>query len=423
MTPKHFLYHIIYIVCLALLLAFPKQTHARQTETDSVRLSLITCGAGNEIYALFGHTAIRYEDPSRDIDAVFNYGLFDFNTPNFALRFALGETDYLLGVSSYEHFIRSYELEGREVWQQPLNLTPTEEERLVQQLKTNLLPENRIYRYNFLYDNCATRPRDQVERALLRPLHYADDMTDTDIGVTFRDVVRQFTAGHPWASFGIDFCLGCEADEPINRRQMMFAPLYTMEFMSKAQIDDGEGHLSPLLGEVRQLVFVSPDKRHASHGITPLGASLLLLAVVLAATLYGVRRGKSLWGIDLVLFGAAGVAGCISAFLVCCSQHPTVGSNYLLAVFHPLHLVWLPVIIYKSIRGLRSRYMVLNFVVLTLFILLWGVIPQKFDWAVLPLALSLLIRSWGHLALFRHTRWICGTPFIHQQTRKQQKQQ
>ena len=198
---------IIYIALLLLPCLSIRATEAQAPpQEDSIRLSLLTCGPGEEIYSLFGHTAIRYEDPKRGVDVVFNYGLFSFDTPNFILRFTLGETDYQLGVTDYRRFIASYWMEGRDVWQQTLNLTPAEKRKLVALLEENYRPENRVYRYNFFYDNCATRPRDQVERAVDGRLRYADDMESTDTGRSFRDIVHQYSEGHPWARFGMDTC-------------------------------------------------------------------------------------------------------------------------------------------------------------------------------------------------------------------------
>ncbi|WP_291529714.1 DUF4105 domain-containing protein [Bacteroides sp. UBA939] len=382
---------IIGVFCASALKAQPN---------DSIRISLLTCDSGEEIYSLFGHTAIRYENPERGIDAVFNYGIFSFNTPNFILRFALGETDYQLGVNSYERFSSEYAYYGRDVWQQNLNLNPGEKERLVSLLEENYQPENRIYRYNFFYDNCATRPRDQIENAINGTLQYADNMTDSNMGISFRDIIHQYTKGHPWSRFGIDLCIGSEADRPINRRQMMFAPFYVKDFFDKAEIIDNEGNRRPLVRDEEKIVNVEFRAENAtSEGITPMQAALLLFMVVVAATIYGIKHRKSLWGIDLFLFFAAGVAGCILAFLAVFSQHPAVSSNYLLFVFHPLHLFCLPWMINKVRKQRKSKYMILNCIVLTLFILLWAIIPQRFDLAVLPLALCLLIRSASNLIL------------------------
>ncbi len=394
---------------LSLLLVLFVACAARSAATDSIRFSLLTCGPGEEIYSLFGHTAIRYENPAERMDVVFNYGIFDFNAPHFMLRFTLGKTDYLLGATNYYRFIASYAGDGREVWEQPLNLTDEEKLRLLAQLKENYRPENRMYRYNFFYDNCATRPRDQIERALEgERLAYAEDMTTTDTGVTFRDMVHRCTEGHPWARFGIDLCLGYGADRPISRREMMFVPLYLKDCFAGASIVSADGSRRPLAASMQTVV--QADSPQPYRGITPLQAALLLLAVVCVLSLYGLKRGKTLWGVDLLLFAAAGLGGCLLAFMAAFSEHPTVDGNLLLFFLHPLHLFCLPWMINKVRKGRKSRYMLLNSAVLTLFILTWPVNPQEFDAAVLPLALCLMVRSVSNLLTDRKRRAIPAKP-------------
>lgn len=374
-----------------------KQAVPPATE-DSIRFSLLTCGAGEEIYSLFGHTAIRYENFTRGIDAVFNYGIFSFNTPNFILRFTLGETDYQLGVTSYKQFAYEYTWTGRDVWQQTLNLNAEEKKKLLALLEENYLPQNRIYRYNFFYDNCATRPRDQIERAVQGTLEYADDMTSFQTGISFRDIVHQYTIGHSWARFGIDLCLGRQADKDITRRQMMFAPFYLKDFLAKAQLKNAQGMERPLVSSEDHIIQ-SPQQTSTEETPSPLQTAFLLFTIVTIATAYGIYRRKSLWLLDLLLFLAAGVAGCILAFLASFSQHPAVSPNYLLFLFHPLHLLCLPWMIKRVRKKEKSIYMWANIIVLTFFILLWGIIPQEFNLAVLPLALSLWIRSASNLYL------------------------
>lgn len=374
-----------------------KQAVPPATE-DSIRFSLLTCGAGEEIYSLFGHTAIRYENFTRGIDAVFNYGIFSFNTPNFILRFTLGETDYQLGVTSYKQFAYEYTWTGRDVWQQTLNLNAEEKKKLLALLEENYLPQNRIYRYNFFYDNCATRPRDQIERAVQGTLEYADDMISFQTGISFRDIVHQYTIGHSWARFGIDLCLGSQADKDITRRQMMFAPFYLKDFLAKAQLKNAQGMERPLVSSEDHIIQ-SPQQTSTEETPSPLQTAFLLFTIVTIATAYGIYRRKSLWLLDLLLFLAAGVAGCILAFLASFSQHPAVSPNYLLFLFHPLHLLCLPWMIKRVRKKEKSIYMWANITVLTFFILLWGIIPQEFNLAVLPLALSLWIRSASNLYL------------------------
>ena len=361
---------------------------------DSIRISLLTCASGEEIYSLFGHTAIRYENYTRGIDAVFNYGIFNFNAPNFILRFALGETDYQLGVTDYERFAAEYYYLERDVWQQELNLTVQEKEKLVMLLEENYRPENRVYRYNFFYDNCATRPRDKIEESIAGKVIYPVEPQDGSR--TFREIVHQYCKGHPWARFGIDLCIGSEADRPITQRQMMFAPFYLMDAFAGAQIT-GDSIQRPLVTDSEQIVDATPEEDESFWIPTPLQSALLLFILTAAATIYGIRRRTGLWGVDLILFGTAGIAGCILAFLALFSEHPAVSSNFLLFVFHPGQLLFLPYIIYCVRKGKKCWYLTLNLIILTLFIVLFPVIPQRFDFAVVPLALCLLIRSVSNL--------------------------
>lgn len=386
---RSFLYSIF---SLFLLLLPCGQTTANSN--DSIRLSLLTCAPGEEIYSLFGHTAIRYENPSQGVDVVFNYGLFSFDTPNFIFRFSLGETDYQLGATNYSHFAGEYAFFGRSVWQQTLNLTNEEKIDLIRLLQENHRPENRVYRYNFFYNNCATRPRDKIEESIAGKVIYPTEPQDGSR--SFRDIVHQYCKGHPWARFGIDLCIGSEADQPITQRQMMFAPFYLMDAFAGAQIKN-DSIQRPLTEASELIVDATPEEDESRWIPTPLQCALLLFILTAGTTIYGIRRRTGLWGVDLLLFGAAGIVGCVLAFLALFSEHPAVSSNFLLLVFHPGQLLFLPYIIYCDRKRKKCWYLTLNLVVLTLFIVLFPLIPQRFDFAVVPLALCLLIRSASNL--------------------------
>ncbi|KAA6345881.1 hypothetical protein EZS27_006571 [termite gut metagenome] len=365
---------------------------------DSVRLSLLTCAPGKEVYALFGHTAIRYECPEKHMDWIFNYGVFDFDTPNFIWRFVKGETDYLLGVASYGHFVEEYRYYNRSVWQQTLNLTAEEKGKLTKFLMKNARPENRRYRYNFLYDNCATRPRDKIEECLDGSIHYIS----SDKGRTFRDIIHEFAAGNEWACFGMDFCLGQETDKLIDDRQKMFAPLYLMAYMASAVVTDTVKEQRLLAGDTCTLVEEVEEKDgavFAGFPFTPFQTFSILLFVVALITAFEWKKRRLLWWVDLTLFAFYGVSGCMIAFLIFFSEHPAVSPNYLIVVFHPLHILCLPWVIRREIKKKRNPYHLLNFIVLTLFILLWGIIPQRIHLAVLPLSLCLWLRSTTNLIL------------------------
>lgn len=400
--------HIIIITGILLCTLLPFHLTAQPAKGlasahDSLRISLLTCAAGEEIYTLFGHTAIRCENLTRKTDVVYNYGVFDFSSGGFVLRFALGETDYRLDKSRTDYFTYAYYYYGRDIRQQVLNLTQAEKERLVALLEENYRPENRVYRYNFFYDNCSTRPRDKVEEATEGTVDYGTDM-EAPTTHTFRELIYRYSEGHPWSHLAMDLCLGSEADKPISRRTMQFVPFLLQADLTKAQVVDDIGQKRPLVSQENLLVKAMPKEKSREGGLTPELCAWLCFAVTLLLTLYGLRRRKPLWGVDAVLYAAMGLAGCVLAFLVFLSQHPCMSPNYLLFVFHPLHLFGLAEAVYKERRGKLSFYQAANLTALTLFILLWNVFPQEFPLTVLPLALCLWIRSVAHLIEVKRNR-------------------
>jgi hypothetical protein len=384
--------YIFYVVCLCSI--FPSQLKA--AAEDSVRISLLTCSPGTEIYALFGHTALRYENTHNGMDVVFNYGMFNFNAPHFIWRYIKGETDYQLGVTDYFSFEQEYSSRNSSVYQQTLNLLPEEKEALFNILKKNYLPENRVYRYNFFFDNCSTRPRDRVEDCIQGKVKYVENNS----ALSFRDIVHQFTATNKWAEFGIDLCLGSKADEVIDYRLKMFAPFYLRDAMTGAKIITNDGKERALVSEVKEIVSRSADRKEAESSYpSPLLTAWILFVIVASITYYGYKKQKTLWGLDIVLFSLAGAAGCIIAFLVCFSEHPTVSPNYMIFVFHPLHIIYLPFMVWKASKRKKDPYQLANLGVLTLFIVFFFLLPQKINLAVVPLALCLWIRSMNYVLL------------------------
>ena len=381
-----------FIFCLFMGVTFSVQSQS----TDSIRFSLLTCAPGTEIYSLFGHTAIRYENYTRRIDVAFNYGMFSFNTPNFIFRFVAGETDYQLGITPYSYFEAEYAMRGSSVYQQVLNLTQSEKERLLTILENNYLPENRIYRYNYFYDNCTTRARDKIEECIEGKVVYPDSLS----GKSYRSIVHEFTAGSPWDEFGIDLCLGAEADKEINKRQQMFSPFYMKHYASNAYIVDAGGTRRPLILDETKIVDVEPEEVQPGFILSPLmcGALFLALCVVMAWGQWKTQR--IWWGWDIVLYGLQGLAGCIIAFLFFFSVHPTVGSNWLLILFNPIPLLYLPFMVYKAVKRKKDYYHVGNMVYLTLFITILPFCGQEFNLTVLPLALGLLVTSASHVLVW-----------------------
>ena len=365
---------------------------------DSIQFSLLTCSPGTEIYSLFGHTAIRYQNYTQNKDIVFNYGMFSFSSPNFIYRFVKGETDYQLGVNDFRSFEAEYMFRGSSVYQQILNLTYEEKLKLQNLLFTNYLPQNRVYRYNYFYDNCTTRARDQIEKCIDGNVEYPTSVPDK----TFRGIIHEFTKGFDWEEFGIDLCLGAGADKPIGIRQQMFSPFYMRSFAESAFIKDENGNTRPLV--LREEVVVDADTvdvADSSFPFSPIACATFFLFLNVVIAFVQIVRKKIYWFWDLILYLSQGLAGCIIAFLFFFSIHPTVDSNWLILLFNPIPLFYLPFMVYNDIKRKKDKWHVINSVYLTLFILILPLIPQEINLSVLLLALGLLFNAVSHQIVYR----------------------
>lgn len=370
---------------------------AAAQQKDSIRFSLLTCEPGQEIYSLFGHTAIRYENFSQSLDYVFNYGMFSFNTPNFVYRFVKGETDYELGVMPYEYFRMEYAARGSSVYQQELNLTHDEQLRLLHLLETNYAPENRTYRYNYFYDNCTTRARDKIEEAIHGKVVYPDAKKNK----SFRSIIHEFTVDSKWDELGIDLCLGRAADVPIDGRKQMFAPFYMKHFAAQAYILNDDGTRRPLIKSETKIIDVPRPATTEGFPLSPMACSVLLMCILVGVSVWQYRKRRICVVVDVVAYSIVAIAGCIIAFLFFFSVHPTVDSNWLLLWLNPLPLIWLPVLLLTTKKVWKRLIWDINAVVLTVFIIVALVGTQKFNLSVLPLAFGFWVNALTHYLVYR----------------------
>ena len=380
---------IFYRTFLAVFLTLTANTiQASETDIskmDSVEIGLITCTPHEEIYSLYGHTALRYHNLKTGQDLVVNYGVFNFKAPHFIARFVLGKTDYELGVIPLEPFCKYYKDWGSAVIEQVLNLSEEEKKRIAIALTINLRPENRVYRYNFFYDNCSTRPRDIVENNLIGKIVYSKE---NNKDLSYREMIHELNAHHPWAAFGNDLLLGAKADVNTDRRQQEFLPMNLMDDFDKAQVYYN-GAYRPLVKERRTLVEPGIQLIEKDFPLSPKLCFLLFLSFVLCITAFERKRRLCLVYFDVFLMSAIGLIGCLLVVMLF-SEHPTTSTNLQILLFNPLSIIFIPTII----RRQKTIFWKLLFFSLILFVI--GGFFQDYAEGTEFLALSLLLRILIH---------------------------
>lgn len=385
-------------------LAVPAQV--LRAAADTVRVSLITIYPGSNEWSIFGHTELRVQQGADD--EWYNYGLFDFSSPNFAWRFACGETDYMCGVIPGSVAMRGYG--NRKVVSQLLNLTQDEAIEVRDMLRRNALPENATYRYKFLSDNCSTRPRDIIEQVLGGKLRFGAHGRSGQ--VTYRKMISHYAANYAWERFGIDLALGSSIDTAITWRQQMFIPMVLMQACGTATVSRN-GRTLPLVAKTEVLnsgsnqgEVLPPTPRWQS----PLTLSLLLLIVALLITWCDQRYVKVSRIVDALLSVAYSLAGCVVVFLVFFSSHESTSPNWVLLWLHPLYIIAaLALFVPKAARMVRVFCWVSGAaLVLSILVGLTGV--QHFNAAFYPLILTALVREINYMVIYYRQRKFHSCP-------------
>ncbi len=380
------------LLAIFTFLLFPK-AYSTQLSPES-QISLLTCASGDEIYSYFGHSAIRINDPQSGIDYVFNYGVFSFDTPNFIWRFTKGETDYMLAGERMSSFIESYRDEQRSVYEQVLNISQTEKQSLFDALVENAKKENRVYRYRHFSDNCSTRVRDQFEKCVNHQLQY-DTLQDTKM--TFRNLVDQCVPGNSWNGLGIKLALGIPADKVTTYSQKMFLPDYLMNSMASAIV---------MKDEVR-MPFVLPKTTLFEAKRIPSGFSLSSPAIILnlfflfvaLLTFIEYRRKKRMIWLDFLVFFSIGFAGILLSFLCFISVTEATEWNLNLVWALPTHFIFAFLWFIPSLRPKLDWYLKFTAGIVLLFLVTMIFLPQTFHWLVVPLCLTILLRTFSCLKI------------------------
>lgn len=356
---------------------------------EQASVSVITCSPGDEAYSVYGHSAIRVKDLPNNFDMVFNYGIFDFNSSHFLYRFAKGQTDYLLGAYPFNAFLKEYIEDQRSVYEQELNLQQYEKQKIFDFLLWNARPENRVYRYNFFFDNCASRVRDVIAGNVEDGVVYTDKAT----GKTLRRLIKDYQGKIQWLDFANDFLVGADADRKATLEEEMFLPDYVMSHFAAARRGNNN---EPLVANLRVL-YQSPENESSQSWLTgpPMVFGILfLLLFVFSAHQY--KKQKLGGAADSLIYGLNGLAGMLVLWFVLFSEHPAMNPNYNLMWLLPLNLIFAIIWPVKKWRGTTKYYHLIALVWFVLFIVVSAFLPQKFHPVFYLLVAIFIVRPMFH---------------------------
>ena len=333
------------------------------------------------------------------MDRVYNFGLFSFNQPHFVYRFVKGETDYAVGGYPTEYFTPEYAERGSKVVEQRLRLTEQQALWLFNELERLCLPENREYRYNYVLNNCATRPRDLIEQAVGGLTYPPSEHPDA----TYRDIMTHYDRNYPWYQFGIDLALGQGIARPISVRQQMFAPIILMKEMAGATYKTASGQRVGIVESTSTLVEGSENAvlPPTPFLLSPLFVCWLAFALIAGATVFGVVRRKQMRWLDTVWFTLTGLTGCLVFFLIFISEHEATSPNWLGFWLNPFCLFPAITIWIKSAKKWVYSYHFLNFALVLILLVAWRALPQTANAAFFPLMLCTLARSAGYIVNYK----------------------
>jgi hypothetical protein len=377
-----------HISILLVLVLFGRFASAQETPS-ALRISLVTCSPGTELYSVFGHNALRIVDSAADTDIAYNFGTFNFDDPDFYTKFVRGKLMYFLSQENFSDFLYAYSYFKRGVTEQVLNLTDAEKKAIQQALFENLSEENRYYKYDFFYDNCSTRLRDIIFKSKSRQAFNPPTFLSEEL--TFRNHLHTYLdkAKMEWTRLGIDVILGLEADKKMGISNAMFLPEFLLQGVGVASLGNKKLASEPLvLLPDQQPVPVTLSFWQKPIFVFGLVALLLLSNLIFQSGVFFSIQSI----VEKILFVSSGLFGCFLLFLWLGTDHQSMTNNLNLVWAFPLNLflAFKPKQIPTWLKYYSKIYTVAVLVLFLVAIIKPGIIP--FELFTLMLALS--YRSW-----------------------------
>jgi hypothetical protein len=303
-------------IYILFLFFFIQNNWAQASPDDAILVSVLTVGTADESHSLYGHTAIRIKDDFRGTDKVYNYGMFDFSTPNFMLRFVKGDMQYFAAAYPYADFEYNYRYENRSIYEQTLNLSTKKKLQLIARLEESIKSDDKYYTYKFIDRNCTTKVIDVINEVLQKDIIYKHDVS----ALTYREVLYPYAENHFYQKLGINIIFGTKVDENATK---MFLP-----FDLKNNLDQTEYKDKPLVTNNKTLFEANRIPEKASWDS--------IYTLLLFLTLLVALNNKVFTNSYFVLIALLGV---FFSFVGFYSFHKEISWNYNVLLFNPVYVL------------------------------------------------------------------------------------
>jgi hypothetical protein len=355
---------------------------ASAQDSSRLRISLLTCTPGEELYSTFGHSAYRVIDSTSLTDIVYNYGTFNFDDDGFYLKFVRGKLLYYVSTEYFKDFKDLYQYTNRGITEQVLDLSAEEKITIQHFLNENLKEENKYYKYDFFLDNCTTRLRD-----ILKKYHDSSFCQNPvmPVGSRFRQAIHQYLDKNnkDWSKLGIDILLGQPCDVVMTAEQMQFLPDNLMKSLDSSK--------KPMVLSSQNLYPITDENAKGSF-FTPLVVfSLLVIFIVLIGYSKNRFARAFLQGFDGLFFFLTGMLGIILIFMWAGTDHSMTKNNFNLIWAWPTHTII--AFFVSSKKGWVKKYFKFTAVALPAVLISWFFLPQQMNNALIPVVLLLIYRS------------------------------
>lgn len=308
---------------------------AQSDPLEAVEVSVLTVGTADESHSLYGHTALRVKNNTTQTDLVYNYGMFDFSTPNFVLRFVKGDMQYFAAAYPYDDFEYTYRYENRSIYEQKIHLSNSQKKKLLRGLEHSIKGEEKFYTYKFIDRNCTTKVVEAINEAIGKEIVYKKNSGE----LTYREILYPYAQNHFFQKLGINIIFGSKVDQVATKLFLPFDLKYNLEYC-----DD---NYQPLVTENKTIFEANRTPN------IPWWDSIYTLVAFL--TLIVIARKTLIADFYFVIIGLLGIFFSVVGFY---SFHQELLGNYNILLFNPVLLL----VVFFKVKGYKNAFLWASFI-------------------------------------------------------------